>query len=98
VNSRLKDIVATADYLSVSEATIRRLVGSGEISPVRLPSSRHGGEGRRLLFDLDDLDAAIERWKRESSHEPNAGLSAAAIKGWKQSPTRTRRSVAETAR
>lgn len=89
-DSRLMDVAAAAAYLGgVSEATVRRLVARGEIVPVRLPSVRHGGEqGRRLLFDKADIDLAINRWKSGSTCEPNAGLSAAAIKGWRQTPTR----------
>ena len=48
---RLLDTAAAATYLGVSNATVRRLVAGGEITPVRVPSVRHDGErGRRLLF------------------------------------------------
>lgn len=62
---RLLDVDGAARYLgNVSKWTIRALVERGELQPVRLPSVRHSGEnGRRLLFDVRDLDVAIERWK-----------------------------------
>ena len=89
---RLLDVKDAAEYLGgISEATIRRLVERGELRPVRLPSVRHAGEmGRRLLFDVRDLDAVVEKWKRELSPEPNQGLSRAALAGWKNTPLRKR--------
>ena len=89
---RLLNVAETRHYLGeISEATVRRLVERGELRPVRLPSVRHPGEtGRRLLFDRADLDALIDRWKRESTATPNAGLSAASLEGWRRSPMRRR--------
>ena len=62
---RLLDIKAAAVYLGgVSPWTLRGLVADGHLRPVRLPSLRHPGEnGRRLLFDIRDLDAVVDRWK-----------------------------------
>lgn len=63
---RLLDMRAAASYLSVSRWTVRALIESGHLRPVRLPSVRRPGEqGRRLLVDVRELDAAIERWRRE---------------------------------
>ena len=92
MNPRLLNVTETRHYLGdISDATIRRLVARGELRPVRLPSVKRAGEsGRRLLFDRDDLDALIDRWKRDSTSAPNAGLSAAALEGWRRSPTRRR--------
>ena len=81
--ARLLDITATAAYLSLSARFVRVLVGRGVLRPVRV--------GRRLLFDVRDLDDVVERWKRESSPEPHAGLSHAALVGWKSSPVRCRK-------
>ena len=66
--SRLLNIEQAAAYLGhVSAWTVRAFVQKGELHPVRLPSVRRkGAGGRRLLFDRADLDAAIERWKREA--------------------------------
>jgi hypothetical protein len=63
---RLVDIKTAAKYLGdVSPWTLRALIANGELHPVRLPSIRHRGEnGRRLLFDVRDLDDAIDRWRR----------------------------------
>lgn len=93
MTARLLNVTETRHYLGgISDATIRRLVARGELRPVRLPSVRRLGEaGRRLLFDVQDLDAVVERWKRESSAAPNAGLSAASLRGWTQTPSRSRK-------
>lgn len=84
MNPRLLDVGETALYLGgISQATVRRLVAQGVLCPVRLPSCRRPGESsRRLLFDVRDLDTLVETWKSGSSAAPNAGLSAAALKGW----------------
>jgi hypothetical protein len=65
---RLLDIKETARYLGgLSPWTVRGLVERGELTPVRLPSLvRPGEHGRRLLFDVRDLDAFVERMKLES--------------------------------
>ncbi len=89
---RLVDVHAASAHLSVSVPTLRGLVRDGEIVPVRLPSSRRPGDvSRRLLFDVRDLDAVVDRWKNASTSEPNAALSQAALKGWQQSPVRKRK-------
>jgi len=63
---RLLNLKAAAVYLGgVSIWTVRALVANGDLKPVLLPSVRHPGEtGRRLLFDVRDLDAAVDRWKQ----------------------------------
>jgi hypothetical protein len=64
VPPRLRDVDAAGDYLGVSPWTVRALVAEGHLKPVRLPSVRYPGEnGRRLLFDVRDLDAAVDKWK-----------------------------------
>ena len=88
----LLNVEATRQYLGgISDATIRRLVARGDLCPVPLPSVRREGEaGRRLLFDVRDLDAFIDKCKSTSTGKPNAGLSRAALKGWASSPVRRR--------
>lgn len=56
VRQRLLGIHEAASYLSVSSWTIRDLVWSGALPEVRI--------GRRLLFDVKDLDALIETSKQ----------------------------------
>jgi hypothetical protein len=89
---RLLDVDAAAQYLGgISTHTVRALVARGELVPVRLPSCRRTSESnRRLLFDRVSIDALIDKWKRESTGTPNAGLSAASVKGWKLKPVRKR--------
>jgi len=88
----LYDVTATAHYLGdISDDTVRGLVASGGLTPVRLPSTRRPGvSNRRLLFAREDLDELIDQWKRTSSPAPNPGLSAASVEGWRRSPKRTR--------
>lgn len=90
---RLLDVTAAASYLGgICPGAVRTMVANGQLVPVRLPSTRRAGESsRRLLFAREDLDALIDAWKRESTPAPNTQLSAAAIKGWRQTPVRTRK-------
>lgn len=60
---RLLSLHALADYLSISYAAARELVIYGHVPSVRLPNPR-AGDGRvmkRLLVDLADVDAFIEK-------------------------------------
>lgn len=93
---RLLDVQATAFYLGgLSVASVRGLVMQGHLCPVRLPSARRlGGANRRLLFAREDLDAVIDKWKHGSTPEPHPQLSAAAVKGWRKSPNRTKGAAA----
>jgi hypothetical protein len=82
VTARLIDVHEAASYLSISPWTVRSLVANGLLVPVRLPSVRDPEEiGRRLLFDIRDLDAVIDALKKRSDGTPNADLAAAAITG-----------------
>lgn len=53
VRARLLGVREAAAYLSLSHWTLREMVWRGEIPEVRI--------GRRLLLDVRDLDALIER-------------------------------------
>jgi hypothetical protein len=90
--ARLLDVTATAAYLGgICADSVRALVAQGVLVPVRMPSTRRPGESsRRLLFDVQDLDVLIDRWKAQSGSGPNEQLSAAAVKGWQSSPNRKR--------
>lgn len=94
--ARLLDVTAAAAYLGgICADSVRALVAQGRLVPVRLPSCRRPGESsRRLLFAREDLDVLIDRSKRASTAAPNAQLSAAAVKGWQQTPVRKRKGVA----
>ena len=96
---RLGDVGDAARYLgNISPYSVRALVARGELTPVRLPSCRRPGESsRRLLFDFNDLDALIDKWKRTSTGEPNESLSAASVRGWRLKPVRTRKQKANPA-
>jgi hypothetical protein len=66
---RLMDIAAAGEYLGgISRWTIYALVGNGALRTVKLPSVKYQTRrGRRLLFDRADLDAFIEKCKREGA-------------------------------
>ena len=87
---RLLDVQAAAAYLGgVSTWSVRALVEAGHLVPVRLPACRRPGESsRRLLFDVRDLDALIEKSKTAA---PNSELSAAAVKSWSGTSVRRKR-------
>lgn len=53
---RLLDVKQAGAYLGVSPWTVRELAWRGELPEVRI--------GRRLLFDIRDLDGLVERNKR----------------------------------
>ncbi len=74
---RLLDTDQAAAYLGVCAGTVRSLMSRGTLTAIRPPGMR------RLLFDVHDLDALVERWKTASSTEPIAQLSRAALTGWK---------------
>lgn len=59
---RLLDLDGTASYLSVSKWTIRDLEAADILPRVRVPLANNG-ELRKILFDRNDLDALIEKWK-----------------------------------
>jgi len=54
---RLLSIAQASEYLSLSTWTIRELVWRGDVPHIRC--------GRRILLDVHDLDAWIERGKLE---------------------------------
>jgi hypothetical protein len=59
---RLLDLRGTAGYLGLSAWTVRDLEAAGTLRRVRIPLPR-GGDVRKLLFDVRDLDRLIEGWK-----------------------------------
>jgi hypothetical protein len=61
---RLLDLTAAAAYLGISRSAIRRLVDSGQLPRVHLPSSSEPDSRLdRFLLEKADLDAVIERGK-----------------------------------
>lgn len=74
---RLLNTDEAAAYLGVCTGTVRSLMAKGLLTAIRPPMLR------KLLFDVRDLDVLVEQWKRASSAEPIAQLSAASLAGWK---------------
>jgi hypothetical protein len=62
VAPRLLDLHGAAAYLGVSEWTVRDLETGGYLRRVRLPLP-NGGEVRKLLFALEDLDHLVNASK-----------------------------------
>ncbi len=60
---RLMSLEQAALYLGVSPWTVRDLEHDGVLPRVRIPLPNRG-ELRKLLFDRQDLDRVIERWKK----------------------------------
>lgn len=56
LSKRLLDTSQTAEYLGVSEDTVRRLNADGTLRKVRIC-------GVKLMFDVKDLDRVIEENK-----------------------------------
>jgi hypothetical protein len=64
VTPRLVNRRTAASYLGLALATFDALRGQGEIAPVPVPAAhRHGALLRTPLFDLQDLDALVDKWK-----------------------------------
>jgi hypothetical protein len=64
ITPRLLNRSAAAAYLGLSLATLDALRSQGEISPVPVPAAHRVGVPLRVpLFDIRDLDAAVDRWK-----------------------------------
>jgi hypothetical protein len=63
---RLLDRDGAARYLSVSTDVIDQLGAQGILRRVRLPGPA-GGELRRVLYGVEDLDALVERTKDEAT-------------------------------
>lgn len=59
---RLLDLNSAAQYLGVSTWTIRELSDNGILPRVRIPLPK-AGELRKLLFDRQELDELVNRWK-----------------------------------
>ncbi len=62
---RLLSLKQAALYLGVSPWTVRDLESAGVLPRVRIPLPNNG-ELRNLLFDREDLDRLIEKWKEKS--------------------------------
>lgn len=60
---RVLDIRAAAEYLSVGDEVVRRLVREGRLPRVMLSRKRY-------LFDIQDLDRLIETEKTQAMERP----------------------------
>ena len=56
---RLRTIGDTAERLSVSPRTVRRLIDAGELPIIRI--------GRAIRIDDNDLEQAIARWRKDNA-------------------------------
>ena len=60
--ARYKDVNEAADYLRSSKSTLDKLRGTGN-------GPRFSKIGKRVIYDITDLDAYAERNKRASTSE-----------------------------
>ncbi len=65
---RLLDRARAAAYLAVSRDVVDGYISAGVLRRVRLPGAA-GGDLRRVLLDVRDLDGLIERSKVEARPE-----------------------------
>ena len=61
---RVLGVSDSGRYISVCDSIVRILYHNGTLQRVRIPLP-NGGEVRKLLFDVRDLDALVERWKED---------------------------------
>jgi hypothetical protein len=63
---------------------VRGWIASGLLPCVRYPSTRRPGEpSRRILIAVADLEEFVRR-HRDTAPEPNAALSQAAVRRWRE--------------
>lgn len=80
VPPRCLDKKAAARYIGTSDDTVERLINAGELPIVKYPVSTVDphGTSRRVLIDVRDLDALIDRNKE--TRGPAVLLGKAAIR------------------
>ncbi len=78
------DIPRAAEMTSANESDIRAWIASGALPCIKYPSTRRPGESsRRILIAVSDLEEFVRR-HRETAPEPNAALSQAAVRRWRE--------------
>jgi hypothetical protein len=65
ITARLVDVAGAAAYLACSSWTVRDMLAASVLRPVRLTTTG-GRDLRRILVDVRDLDALIERSKESA--------------------------------
>ncbi len=76
IPERYVDIKAVSKYTSLSESTLYEWAGTGRIPSIKI--------GRRVLFDLHDIDKVMARLKRNDNQEEkivNKIVEGAHVKG-----------------
>lgn len=78
------DVPRAAEMLGANESDVRAWIASGLLPCVRYPSTRRPGEpSRRILISVSDLEEFVRR-HRDTAPEPNAALSRAAVRRWRE--------------
>lgn len=79
------DVPRAAEMLSANESDVRAWIASGLLPCVRYPSSRRPGEpSRRILIAVADLETFVREHRSTTAPEPNAALSQAAVRRWRE--------------
>ncbi len=63
MTKRYANIKEVSEYTSLPVKSLYELTGSGRIPSIKL--------GRRVLFDLNDIDKVMASMKRINNHEEN---------------------------
>ncbi len=61
--ARLLSIQESAQYLGISHDVVRNYISTGILPTVKLPSCKEGMRLRRVVIDIDDLNALIAKSK-----------------------------------
>lgn len=80
LSPRLLDLRAAAAYLGIAPWTVRELEWRGVLRRLRVPLP-NGGELRKILFDREDLDRLVERWKDGTPEATEAGRGGRGSRG-----------------
>lgn len=69
---RLVSEIQASEYISISRSLLRTYVRNGMIPVVRLPHPSGVGVIHRVLYDVDDLNRFIEKWKSQKTDVDSA--------------------------
>jgi hypothetical protein len=78
------DVPRAAVMIGANASDVRGWIASGLLPCVKFPSTRRPGEpSRRILIAVADLEEFVRR-HRDTAPEPNAALSQAAVRRWRE--------------
>lgn len=79
------DIPHAAEMIGANASDVRGWIASGLLPCVKFPSTRRPGErSRRILIAVADLETFVREHRSTTAPEPNAALSQAAVRRWRE--------------